>query len=206
MGEPKPGVDWATIEDRYRAGETATRIAKDYDISRQAIEQKARKNGWNNLIAAIHQTDTAKRIADPQNRHDKRLASFGKRTPQNLEAIVKKISQGYSPSVAARAIGISDATLSLWRKDDKKTDDIVTAAVAEYAGTRLQNIKKAGDRGDWKADAWFLARNKATRDEFGDTDKGSSGGITVVLNVPRATSAFEDALIDITPTNNDVSD
>ncbi len=39
----KPGVDWAAIETRFRAGESANVIAKDYPISRQRIEARAKK-------------------------------------------------------------------------------------------------------------------------------------------------------------------
>ena len=45
-GQFKPGVDWIEIEERIKNGESIYPISKDYDISRQAIEKRAKKNGW----------------------------------------------------------------------------------------------------------------------------------------------------------------
>jgi len=45
-GSAKPGVNWNQIRDRYRAGESPTAICRDWDITRQAIENRARVYRW----------------------------------------------------------------------------------------------------------------------------------------------------------------
>jgi NAD-specific glutamate dehydrogenase len=45
-GQLKPGINWLEIENRIRSGEKPYVVSKDFDISRQAIEKRARKLGW----------------------------------------------------------------------------------------------------------------------------------------------------------------
>ena len=43
---PKPGIDWEEIKQRLANGETATAVARDHDVTRQAITKRAKKEGW----------------------------------------------------------------------------------------------------------------------------------------------------------------
>ena len=44
-GQLKPGINWLEIENRIRSGEKPYVVSKDFDISRQAIDKRARKLG-----------------------------------------------------------------------------------------------------------------------------------------------------------------
>jgi hypothetical protein len=37
---------WNEIRDRYTKGESASAIAKDYPVSRQDIQKRVKKEGW----------------------------------------------------------------------------------------------------------------------------------------------------------------
>jgi hypothetical protein len=65
--------------------------------------------------------------------------------------------------------------------------DLVFASLVREAESvavvsRLQNIQKAGDRGDWKADSWYLERTQ--REIFGSNEtKGNA--LAVQINIHR---------------------
>jgi len=66
----KPGVDWAKIEERVRAGQSTTSLAKEYGLARQSIDKKAKKEGWKDgpqkWLPAARQTRTSKALENPQ--------------------------------------------------------------------------------------------------------------------------------------------
>ena len=46
-------VDWETIEYRVKNGESTFTIAKDFHVSRQAIDKRARKYGWKHFTKSV---------------------------------------------------------------------------------------------------------------------------------------------------------
>lgn len=61
----RPDVDWEAVERHYRAGVlSVNQIAKDYKVSRPAIEKRASAGGWTrNLSEKIAQTAESKVVA-----------------------------------------------------------------------------------------------------------------------------------------------
>jgi hypothetical protein len=186
--QSKPGVDWHAIKARLEAGDSAYGIAKDFPVSKQAILKRAKKEGWlpgpGKWLPATKATDTAQRIANPQNRSDQLLASFGKRTPENMAEVLGMIEDGTPKYVACHAIGISDETLNAWLKDDADFLALYQRAEAEYLQANFSATKKAANRGDPRAAQWNISKHRLTREEYGDKGGGGSG-ITVNINIPR---------------------
>jgi len=59
----KPPTDWEAIEKEYRAGQLSeAQIARQYNISRAAIQKKAKKNGWNRDLSEKVRTEVAARL------------------------------------------------------------------------------------------------------------------------------------------------
>ena len=180
--------------------------------SHVAILKRANKEGWAgrtvtgpvnqltrsekvSLALQISETETAKRLSDPQTRSDKLLRKSGKRSPETAKAILEKIRQGASPSIAAQASGISPATLSIWRHEDPAFESLIQQERASLLADMQAELPKAAQRGDWKAADRILQVAPETREEY--RQQNGMGGLTVVINVDRNQSAGE--IIDITP-------
>lgn len=79
-----------------------------------------------------------------------------KKTPERMDAIVRRIASGCSREVAARAEGICDETLYAWMRSDSEFSDRVHAADSVFESDAVDRIFMAGSR-DWKAYAHLLA-------------------------------------------------
>ena len=215
----KPGTDWDHVRRLYEAGLGAKTIIRTLreqgdGPSHVAILNRAHKEGWRGLTVKptgkglthsqkvsltlkVAETETAKRLSNPQTRSDKLLASSGKRTVEAAKAILERIREGASPTIAAQAEGISGATLSIWRNEDPAFNDLIAAARAELLADMQSEMPKAAKRGDWKAADRILQVAPETREEY--RQQQSMGGLTVVINVDRNQAAGE--IIDVTPTD-----
>jgi hypothetical protein len=193
-------IPWNEIRDRFIKGESATAIAKDYPVSRQAIQKRAKKEGWekDGWLERAKETPTAKAVAKPKTNREKVIVSLGKRTPENAAEICRLIERGVPHTVAAEAVGMHRDTLRAWRNDDPDIDAMVHAARKRSIARKIERIDEAGERGDWKADAWHLERAPETRAEFGGSKTHDVGGITVILNVADPKQP-EMPVIDATP-------
>lgn len=62
----KPTTDWEAIEREYRAGQLSeAQIARQYNISRAAIQKRAKKNGWSrDLTEKVQQEIRARLVAE----------------------------------------------------------------------------------------------------------------------------------------------
>jgi hypothetical protein len=61
--QAKPPTDWEAIEKEYRAGQLSeAQIARQYNISRAAIQKRAKKNGWNRDLSEKVRTEVAARL------------------------------------------------------------------------------------------------------------------------------------------------
>ena len=113
----KPGVSWAEIEIRWRQAEGEATLAREFGISKQAVNQRKKREGWergypvkerqpvvdDHWLALAHVTDTAKRLAAPSSRSDRQLLAWGKRTAENLAGILRLIERGVPEGLAAKA-------------------------------------------------------------------------------------------------------
>lgn len=173
-----PGVNWIAIKAEWESGKTSYRLSQEYPITRQGIDKRAKAEGWSRgegnqqpggWLAVAEQTNI---VSDDRY----------KATPKRIAAILEAVNLGATYELSARANGIDVKTLKRWRDADPAFENALEVAQAQDALESIENIKKAGKRGDWKADAHRLAHHPLTKGEYGNT---GAGGITIVLNIPR---------------------
>ena len=199
-------VDWPAIRARIEAGEGYTSVAKDFDVTRQAIQKRCKREEWlkgkdrtiavrrelhkrNQILAnATAQPETQPQpvaVAQPSQpvmlRDDKRMA------------IIEMLGEGVPKVHAAAIAGVSEATLHRWVNEDEKFKSDVRAAESAAVALRVRRIGKAGEK-DWRADSWYLERTQ--RADFG-SDSQRGGGVAVQINIERG---GDTEVIDVTPT------
>ncbi len=206
----KPGVSWSEIEKRYRAGESANVIAKDYPISRQRIEAKAKKRNWRPKtefqlptvrrsvralmdrdwepepmwLRFVDATETAARLEDPQSPSDRQLVGAGKCTRENLARMLGLVAEGNPKSIAARCVGVHPDTLATWLRVDSGLAELFERAQAFVAAGRVSKLGEQIESGDAPSIRWALERSEITRPEFRRSrDQGPHGlgNITVTF-------------------------
>ena len=198
-------VDWPAIRARIEAGEGYTSVAKDYEVTRQAIQKRCNREEWlkgkdrtiavrrelhkrNQMLAnATAQPDGQPQLVAGAQPSQPVMLRDDKRT-----AIVEMLGEGVPKVHAAAIAGVSEATLHRWLNEDEKFKSEVRAAESAAVALRVQRIGKAGEK-DWRADSWYLERTqKAT---FG-SDAGKGGGLAVQINIMRD---GDPEVIDVTP-------
>lgn len=182
----KTELDWNKIEARIKAKEPLARIARDVGISRQALWQRAVRQGLTVKQQPERQVKTVKQALE-QSPYNTGEIELGKCTPHNALGIIRKIEEGCTIRTAAGMHGIGDQQLRDWFDRDLVFWSTCKAARTKFMGSRESNIARAGDRGQWQADAHILARDPETRGQWGDSGHGKGGvAIQVVLNVDRS--------------------
>lgn len=91
-----------------------------------------------------------------------------KATPKTIKIILDAISQGLTQRDASVLAGISEDTLSLWKKKDSDFSEQMRQKEIEYKLSLVQSIKEAGKK-SWQANAWLLERK--WKDEFSPKSK-----------------------------------
>ena len=119
---------------------------------------------------------------------------FKKDTPEIRDAILVLLSDGNPRKIAAEANGVSQMSFNRWMEADSSFADNVRKAESTAIVSRLQNITKAGKRGDWKADSWYLERTQ--REIFGNNDN-KNNALAVQINIQRDNAA---EVIDVSTT------
>ena len=198
-------VDWPAIRARIEAGEGYTSVAKDYEVTRQAIQKRCNREEWlkgkDRTIAVrreLHKRNLmlANATAQPDGQ-PQLVAGAQPSQPVMLRddkrrAIVEMLGEGVPKVHAAAIAGVSEATLHRWVNEDEKFKSEVRAAGSAAVALRVRRIGKAGEK-DWRADSWYLERTQ--RAEFGsDSQKG--GGVAVQINIERG---GDTEVIDVTP-------
>lgn len=200
-------VDWPAIRARIEAGEGYTSVAKDFEVTRQAIQKRCNREEWlkgkdrtiavrrelhkrNQMLAnATAQPDGQPQLVAGAQPSQPVMLRDDKRT-----AIVEMLGEGVPKVHAAAIAGVSEATLHRWVNEDEKFKSEVRAAESAAVALRVRRIGKAGEK-DWRADSWYLERTQ--RAEFGsDSQKG--GGVAVQINIERG---GDTEVIDVTPSS-----
>lgn len=101
--------------------------------------------------------------------------------------IAEAINAGATKRLAAAHAGVSYDTLNDWEHGKKGIPksahvqfvQLLAAAESRAAIRKLARIEKAGNEGDWRADAWWLERRMP--EEFGKSvvDVNQSGAIRI---------------------------
>jgi hypothetical protein len=200
-------VDWPAIRARIEAGEGYTSVAKDFEVTRQAIQKRCNREEWlkgkDRTIAVrreLHKRNQmlANATAQPDGQ-PQLVAGAQPSQPVMLrddkrKAIVEMLGEGVPKVHAAAIAGVSEATLHRWVNEDEKFKSEVRAAESAAVALRVRRIGKAGEK-DWRADSWYLERTQ--RAEFGsDSQKG--GGVAVQINIERG---GDTEVIDVTPSS-----
>jgi len=214
-------VDWDEIAARLMKGEPTSRVAQDYEISRQAIAKRAKREGWLDSQAKMQtalknaehltgmelavrrqpvavQPDHVQPVAEVQPSATKGATTkrgvqkFNKDTPEVRNAIIGLLRDGVPKTHAAQASGVSLDAFNAWVSRDADFAGLVRAAESAAVSLRVQRIGKAGQK-DWRADSWYLERTQ--RATFG-SDSGKGGGVAVQINIVRGD---EPEVIDVTP-------
>lgn len=86
-----------------------------------------------------------------------------KATQKTIKIILDAISEGLTQRESAVLAGISEDTLSLWKKKDSDFSEQIRQKQIECKLGHIRNIKKASEK-SWQASAWWLERKH--KEEF----------------------------------------
>lgn len=154
--------DWLAIEAMYMTGESPAAIAKLPNMPRkQTIYEYAQKHGWQRL------DDVPKLSVIP----------FEGLT-EKQQIVVTELADGATQKMAAAIVGVSQQTVSEWKKD-LNFRKACMAAVATHAKGQLKKITNSTD---WRAAGWYLERNPETREDFAPPN-ASRGMVGTTFNV-----------------------
>jgi hypothetical protein len=184
-------VDWDEIKQRVVHGENFTAVARDYEVSRQAIQKRCKKEGW---IADKPITMAVRRELHKRNQAMQPVAEVQPVQPVKAQpkasvlsrqdkraAVLELLAEGVPKAHAAPVAGISEATLHRWMNEDDRFKSDVRAAESAAVALRVRRIGRAGEK-DWRADSWYLERTQ--RATFG-SDAHKGGGVAVQINIVR---------------------
>lgn len=195
MPQPaKPGVDWPEIERRYRSGETTTALAAEYPVSRQAIDKRARKEGWALGQPSGASLATVATFAGDMLPNDR----YGLRTPENAALALDAAALGMPITGIAARLGMTAPALKAWRDAEPEFSAAIMEAYSRHASRHLNNVGSASDRGDARAAQWLLERNPVTREAFAGRDAQGGPTLVVNINVPRSIEDLRN-VVDVTP-------
>lgn len=207
---PGATAPWAEIREAWIEGQlshpkvTLKELGERFGISGQVIGRKAKRERWTvpegavaeipareipNWGARLNHTALAE-MPDP----NFGMIPIGDRIQAAVE-ILHAIAGGATEKVAAECAGISHKTWEFWCKRVPELAEHKRQAKALRTRQRLQNIDDAGDKGDWRASAWMVERDPATRDDF-QRAENTSPSIHISINVPRGEGV---EAIDVTP-------
>ena len=187
-----------------RSGEPLLRVSKDYDISRQAIIKRSRKEGWldsnkkirlaKKVVTGVtkEKSVTLKSVAKPFSKY---IQKHAKDKPETIDSILGLLRSGNPRKIAVQASGVSMDSFLRWVREDMSFADNVRKAESMAVADRLQNISAAGKRGDWKADTWVLERTH--KDIFGEKES-KNNNLAVQININRGD---KEEIVDIHTTD-----
>lgn len=131
-----------------------------------------------------------------------------KRNPFVTRKICRGIAAGLPFKLAAAHAGVSGETFAAWRREFPDFAEAVEHAIAAGIKTRLNQIKKAGDEGDWKASAWWLehvvpehfARSRVELQHIGAIEHSFTIPLTVLDEIAAARKQQEEKRVEPEPT------
>ena len=87
----------------------------------------------------------------------KMLEGKNKATPKTIQIILEAIRGGASQRDASALAGISEDTLSLWKKQDSDFSEQMRQKEIQFKMDHIKIIEKAAQK-TWQAAAWLLER------------------------------------------------
>ncbi|MEY2640856.1 MAG: hypothetical protein RL150_249 [Candidatus Parcubacteria bacterium] len=80
-----------------------------------------------------------------------------KATPTTIKIILDAIADGLTQRDASILAGISEDTLSLWKRQNSDFSEQIRQKEIECKRRHIKNIEKASEK-SWQASAWWLER------------------------------------------------
>lgn len=195
MGK-KSTFSWNVIKVEWESGQSSTALSKKYPVTRQAIDRKAQREGWQRTTFPIVVDGT---LLDKAKRLDLVTVGRGdlvKRSPENIAKFLQLIQQGSSQKLAAQAVGFHETSIPRLKKEYPEFNEAVGQVRAQFLAKHIAILDRAGER-DWKASYKILETAPETRNEFG---KGKG------TDPVEFTFSFERAPYDTKPIRDDSDD
>ena len=183
-------VDWEEVIARFRAGETATALAREFPVTRQAIAKQAKKRGADNTVSRELRR---RKIATSDNPQPVAATATATATATNGATVDRKaviaelLTTGCNKTEAALAAGVSRRTLYYWLQDEDYAA-LIAQAEGEFVARNIRNIAKAGDRGDWRASERLLQANKIAGGRFNARAATPSTQSMVAVQIDRGSA------------------
>jgi len=194
MGKTKAGVDWKEIERRYRAGESMNAIAKDSNVSGQAIAKHRDREGWT-IPRAV--TLDAEKWLEVTTQFSA-LEGNHNFNPGIVANALEAYGQGANHRVAAALVGINENTWKKWRDVCPALQEAIYSARASHAMHNLGSIYRAAED-DWRAAERALQTNVLTRDDWASKHSPDTGGaVNVQINIGEQPVTVESTATDKT--------
>lgn len=118
----------------------------------------------------------------------KMLVSKTKATPRTIDIILEAISEGLTQREASILAGISEDTLSLWKRQDSDFSEQIRQKEIESKLYHIRNIRRASEK-SWQASAWWLERK--FKDEFSTK---SNTDVKSTENIDKLTETMQQLL------------
>lgn len=83
---------------------------------------------------------------------------MAKYEPKRVEIILKSISNGMTQKDAGILAGVSEDTISLWKKQKPDFSEKLLQKELEFKQSHILNIQIKAIEGTWQASAWLLER------------------------------------------------
>lgn len=124
MSAKKPDTDWEAIEREYRAGQLSeAQIARQFDISRAAIQKRAKKNGWKRDLTEKVRTEVAARLVAEGLQGPRDAATIEQAAERAVKLVLShRVDIGQTRCAVTRLINELHDTMS---NLDEIEDDIV---------------------------------------------------------------------------------
>tara|TARA_B100000519_G_scaffold76964_1_gene66372 strand:+ start:666 stop:1175 length:510 start_codon:yes stop_codon:yes gene_type:complete len=147
--------------------------------AKSTIQERSKKEGWPEEREAL---DKTRERVEKMPIHGGGPAVTQKFTPETVTTIIHYLEHGASKASAAAAAGIHYDTLKRWMDRDGDFKLAIEMATAAGPAKQAKRINSAGERGDWRADAWLLKHSPRSRDEWAEPSTGVNG-VTVNLQL-----------------------
>jgi hypothetical protein len=171
--------NWPEIRKQYLDGVGFHKLARATGAAKSTIQERATKEGWRAERDAL---DKTRKRVEKMPIHGGGSSTTQKFTPETVTTIIHYLEHGASKASAAAAAGIHYDTLKRWMDRDGEFKLAIEMATAAGPAKQAKRINSAGERGDWRADAWLLKHSPRSRDEWAEA-AGGVNGLTVNLQI-----------------------
>ena len=164
----------ARLEYESDPGMTYRELGERLGVSPQAVQKRAKSEGWqkpdDDLAQVVEQLPTAQPTQG---------SALGIRSPENILKIINTYAKTGNKTLASGVVGITPDTLRNWCKEDHELLALMSVRRKEFLVNQYGKIAEARD---WKSGAEILSRAPETREEWGAQEQK---GPTIVLNILR---------------------